>query len=142
MQEAAEAKIEAFIEMLGNDARLLTDEEIKSHDLYKRLTSRESVIGDEEDDPELRHLTFLRELRDTDKELFNKIKKLPKKARSAKKYTEDYTSTVTFLRKGKVRKIFKTTGNLSGIYSEEIDFDIAAKILEASIDTKREKIEP
>ncbi|MDW7726783.1 MAG: helicase-related protein [Candidatus Methanoperedens sp.] len=142
LQEAAEAKIEAFIEMLGNDARLLTDEEIKSHDLYKRLTSRESIIGEDEDDPELRHLTFLRELRDTDKELFNKIKKLPKKARSAKKYIEDYTSTVTFLRKGKVRKIFKTTGNVSGICSEEIDFERAAEIFEAGIDTKREKIEP
>jgi len=142
LQEAAEAKIEAFIEMLGNDARLLTDEEIKSHDLYKRLTSRESIIGEDEDDPELRHLTFLRKLRDTDKELFNKIKKLPKKARSAKKYTEDNTSTVTFLRKRKVRKIFKTTGNAQGILSEEVDFDMAAKIFESDIDTKREKIEP
>ena len=142
LQEAAEAKIEAFIEMLGNDARLLTDEEIKSHDLYKRLTSRESIIGDDEDDPELRHLTFLRNIRDTDKELFNKIKKLPKKARSAKKYIEDHTSTVTFLRKGKVRKIYKTTGNAQGILSEEVDFDMAAKILESDIDTKREKIEP
>ncbi len=142
LQEAAEAKIEAFIEMLGNDARLLTDEEIKSHDLYKRLTSRESIIGDDEDDTELRHLTFLRNIRDTDKELFNKIKKLPKKARSAKKYTEDNTSTVTFLRKGKVRKIFKTTGNAQAILSEEVDFDMAAKILESDIDMKREKIEP
>jgi len=142
LQEAAEAKIEAFIEMLGNDARLLTDEEIKSHDLFKRLTSRKSIIGEDEDDPELRYLTFLRNLRDTDKELFNKIKKLPKKARSSKKYTEDYTSTATFLRKGKVRKIFKTTGNISGICSEEIDFNTAAKILEAGNDTKREKIEP
>ncbi|CAD6491853.1 MAG: RNA polymerase-associated protein RapA [Candidatus Argoarchaeum ethanivorans] len=142
LQEAAEAKIEAFIEMLGNDARLLTDEEIKSHDLYKRLTSRESIIGEDEDNPELRYLTFLRNIRDTDKELFNKIKKLPKKARSAKKYTEDSTSTVTFLRKGKVRKIFKTTGNAKGILSEEVDFDTAAKILESAIDTKREKIEP
>ena len=142
LQEAAEAKIEAFIEMLGNDARLLTDEEIKSHDLYKRLTSRESIIGEDEDNPELRYLTFLRNIRDTDKELFNKIKKLPKKARSAKKYTEDSTSTVTFLRKGKVRKIFKTTGNAQGILSEEVDFDTAAKIFESAIDTKQEKIEP
>lgn len=142
LQEAAEAKIEAFIEMLGNDARLLTDEEIKSHDLFKRLTSKESIIGEDEDDPELRYLTFLRDIRDNDKKLFNKIKRLPKKARSAKKYTEDYASTATFLRKGKVRKIFKTTENISGICSEEIDFNTAAKILEADIDTKREKIEP
>ncbi|MGP8336640.1 MAG: helicase-related protein, partial [Methanosarcinaceae archaeon] len=60
LKEAAEAKIEAFIEMLGNDAKLLTDEEIKSHDLFKRLTSKEYITGeDDEDDPELRCLTYL-----------------------------------------------------------------------------------
>jgi len=143
LKEAAEAKIEAFIEMLGNDAKLLTDEEIKSHDLFKRLTSKEYITGeDDEDDPELRYLTYLRDIRDTDKYLFNKIKRIPKKARTAKIYNEDYTSTVTFLRKGKVRKVFKTTGNVTGICSEEIDFNTAAEILEADIDTKREKIKP
>ena len=141
LEEAAEAKIEAFIEMLGNDAKLLTDEEIKSHDLFKRLTSGEGLIEGYEDDSELRYLTFLRNIRDTDKKLFNKIKKLPKKARTAKKYDEDYTSTITFLRKGKVKKIFKTTGNTQGIVSEEIDFNKGAEILESDVDTKREKIE-
>ena len=39
LREAAEAKIHAFIEMLGADARLLTEgEEIKSHDLFAKLT--------------------------------------------------------------------------------------------------------
>ncbi|MEA1984343.1 MAG: helicase-related protein, partial [Euryarchaeota archaeon] len=143
LKEAAEAKIEAFIEMLGNDAKLLTDEEIKSHDLFTRLTSKEYITGeDEEDDPELRYLTYLRDIRYDDKELFDKIKRIPKKARTSKKYNEDHTSTVTFLRKGKVRKVFKTTGNDSGICSEEIDFNTAAEILEADIDTIREKIEP
>jgi len=143
LKEAAEAKIEAFIEMLGNDSKLLTDEEIKSHDLFKRLTSKKDITGeDEEDNPELRYLTYLRDIRDADKELFDKIKRIPKKARTAKKYNEDHTSTVTFLRKGKVRKVFKTTGNDSGICSEEIDFNTAAEIYEADIDTKREKIVP
>ena len=40
LKEAAEAKIHAFIEMLGADARLLTEgEEIKSHDLFAKLNS-------------------------------------------------------------------------------------------------------
>ena len=45
LEEAAESKIAAFIEMLGNDSRLLTDEEIKSHDLFDRLTSKETITG-------------------------------------------------------------------------------------------------
>ena len=35
LQEAAESKIAAFIEMLGNDSKLLTDEEIKTHELIQ-----------------------------------------------------------------------------------------------------------
>ena len=81
LEEAAESKINAFIEMLGNDAKLLTDEEIKAHDLFEKLNSKRTIIGDdEEEDTELQYLSFLREIRDNDKELFNKIKNIPKKA--------------------------------------------------------------
>jgi len=80
LEEAAESKIKAFIEMLGNDAVLLTDEEIKSHDLFKKLTSKEQITGEnEEGDPELGYLTFLRDLRDNNKELYERIKRLPKR---------------------------------------------------------------
>jgi hypothetical protein len=49
--EAAVAKIAAFISLLGNDARLLTDGEvIESHELFNRLTSKKTIIG--EDDSE------------------------------------------------------------------------------------------
>jgi len=66
--------------MLGNDAVLLTDEEIKSHDLFKKLTSKEQITGEnEEGDPELGYLTFLRDLRDNNKELYERIKRLPKR---------------------------------------------------------------
>jgi len=45
LRASAEAKIEAFIEMLGADARLLTEgEEIKSHDLFRRLNSRKTSL--------------------------------------------------------------------------------------------------
>ena len=138
LEEADESKIKAFIEMLGNDARLLTDEEIKSHDLFMKLTSKKIITGeDEEDNPELKYLIFLRDLRDNQKELYDKVKRLPKKARTARKYEGNKNSVLTFFRKGKLRKIFQTKGNSV----EEVDFFAGAKILEAQKNTKREKIE-
>ena len=135
LKEAAEAKINAFIEMLGNDARLLTDEEIKSHDLFDRLTSKKTLTGEgEEDDPELRYLTYLRDIRDNNPDLFEKIKRLPKKARTAREYAEDYNSVLTFFRKGKLRKTFLANMNNA---VEEVDFFRAAEILEADPNTKR-----
>ena len=138
LTEAAESKIKAFIEMLGNDARLLTDEEVKSHDLFTKLTSKKIITGeDEEDDTELRYLTFLREIRDKNPDLFEKIKKLPKKARTAKKYSGSGNSVLTFFRKGKLRKIFMTNRGIAG----EIDFVKAAKLLESEKELKREKLD-
>ncbi len=135
LKEAAEAKINAFIEMLGNDARLLTDEEIKSHDLFDRLTSKKTLTGEgEEDDPELRYLTYLRDIRDNNPDLFEKIKRLPKKARTAREYAKDYNSVLTFFRKGKLRKTFLANMNNA---VEEVDFFRAAEILEADPNTKR-----
>ena len=41
LKEAAEAKIHAFITLLGADARLLTEgEDVESHELFNRLISR------------------------------------------------------------------------------------------------------
>ena len=75
LQEAAEAKIHAFIEMLGADARLLTEgEEIKSHDLFAKLTSRKSITGeDEEEESELEYLGEIRAVRDGEPQLFSRI---------------------------------------------------------------------
>ena len=86
LREAAEAKIHAFIEMLGADARLLTEgEEIKSHDLFAKLTSKKTITGeDDEEESELEYLTEIREVRDKQPELFARIKRLPKKARSTR----------------------------------------------------------
>ena len=137
LEAAAESKIKAFIEMLGNDAKLLTDEEIKSHDLFMKLTSKKMITGeDDEEDSELKYLTFLRDIRDNNKELFERIKRLPKKARTARKHNENYDSVITFFRRGKLRKIYQTKGNSV----EEVDFFKAAKILEAQENTKRESL--
>ena len=99
LKEAAEAKIEAFIELLGADARLLTEgEEIKSHDLWVRLTSKEVITGEgEEEESDLKYLSIIRDIRDTNPDLFEKIKRLPKKARTARIDKEDGKPTLYLL---------------------------------------------
>jgi superfamily II DNA/RNA helicase len=131
LTEAAEAKINAFIEMLGNDAKLLTDEEIKTHDLFVRLTSKKTLIEDENEgeDAELKYLTLLRGIRDSDEILYKKIKRLPKKSRTSREYEGNGNSLITFFRKGKLRKIFLCRGNRE---PEELDFAEAAEIFECN----------
>ncbi|MDO9538196.1 MAG: helicase-related protein [Thermoplasmata archaeon] len=138
LREAAESKIKAFIEMLGNDAVLLTDEEIKTHDLFMKLNSKEILTGEEGDlDQELIYLTYLRGIRDKDQELYEKIKRLPKKARTARDCDIDSTSVITFFRKGKLRKIFMTSDE----NVDEVDFFTAAETLKTPKNTKRAKLE-
>jgi superfamily II DNA or RNA helicase len=87
LKASAEAKIEAFIEMLGSDARLLTEnEEIKSFNLFDRIISKATITGESEEDEnsELRYLQIIRDIQQNQKELFARIKSLPKKARTAR----------------------------------------------------------
>ena len=138
LKEAAESKIQAFIEMLGNDARLLTEgEEIKSHDLWEKLTSKKTITGeDESEESELKYLQIIRNIRDNDPDLFEKVKRLPKKARTARASESKTNSLFTYFRKGKLHK-FYFAGNNS---SEELDFISAAKTLEVKKDAKRENL--
>ncbi len=137
LKEAAEYKIQAFIEMLGADARLLTDgEEIKSHDLFNRLTSSKTITGEDgAEDSELKYLAVIRDVRDQAPDLFDRIKRLPKKARTARASAAENTSLVTYFRKGKLQKFYRADSSCA-----ELDFFAAAKALEASRETLREDI--
>ncbi len=149
LKEAAEAKIHAFIEMLGADARLLTEgEEIKSHDLFARLTSKKTITGeDEEEESELEYLTEIRAVRDKQPELFTRIKRLPKKARSSKSVTpgananvEGFPSLLTYFRQGRLDKFFLAPPG-AGSGPVELDFFTAAQILKpADLSEKRQPI--
>ncbi len=138
LREAAEMKIQSFIEMLGTDARLLTEgEDVKSHDLYTRLTTKETITGeDQEEDSELKYLYIIREIRDKDPDLFMKVKQLPKKARTAKKNGNKNDALLTYFRKGKLHKFFITDTK----ETSELDFFSAAKIIEADEGTKKEAL--
>ncbi len=59
---------------------------------------------------------------------------MPKKARTAREYPEDYNSVLTFFRKGKLRKTFLAIMNNA---VEEVPFFRAAEILEADPNTKQ-----
>ncbi len=144
LKEAAIAKINYFIEMLGNDAKLLTDgEEIKSFELFNKLTSKKFLTGEEEEDEsELKYLNVITEIRDKNEALFEKIKRLPKKARSARSIEQNMNlpdeALLTYFRKRKLEKFYLATN--SG--AKEIDFIQAAKLFEASPDTKRKNLLP
>ncbi len=131
LREAAESKIQAFIEMLGADARLLTEgEEVKSFDLFARLNSRKTLTGEDEDEEsELEYLTEIRHIRDTNPELFSRIKKLPRKARSTRQLPAEQSGAglLTYFRQGRLDKFYRVMQG--AVDSEELDFLTAAKVL-------------
>lgn len=125
----AEKKIAMFIELLGNDSQLLTDEPIQSYDLFNKLNS--NVLDEEEIiDDELKYLRLMRDIRDNHFELFKKIEEIPKKARVARK--SDNKSLISLMKTGKFKKVFKTTP----MGTEEIDFFDAIKELKADKNEK------
>jgi len=108
----------------------------------------------------LKYLTLIKNIRDNNADLFEKIKRLPKKGRSAKSAmslrgtkqspdeqgiasTEERrlamtsNSLVTYFRKGKVQKFFKAG---EGLQADELDFISAAEILESEADEKKQRL--
>jgi superfamily II DNA/RNA helicase len=137
LREAAEAKIHAFIQMLGADARLLTDgEEIVSHDLFARWNSKKTITGeDENEETELKFLTEIRSVRDNEPGLFERIKRLPKKARSTRLLSAEpsvsaFPALLTYFRQGKLDKFFLAAS--ANHPTTELDFMSAAKLLRPS----------
>lgn len=137
LEEAAEAKIKMFIELLGNDARLLTEgEEIKSNELFDKLSSKETIIGETEEDSELKYLTVIKDIRDKNVELFSQIKNLPKKSRSARRLEQQSGELLTYFKKGKLDK-FIISGSKE---PQELGFLEAIKLFECKEDTQRVNI--
>lgn len=139
LKEAAEAKINAFLTLLGGDAELLTEgEPIGSHELFNRLISKKALEGEDGlEESELKYLNTIKDIRDNDSSLFTKIKTLPKKVRTARYYPEKPNSLVTYFRKGKIQKFFLATPTQE---VKELDFITAAKALESSPQEPREKL--
>jgi superfamily II DNA/RNA helicase len=139
LREAAEGKINAFLTLLGGDAELLTEgEPIGSHELFDRLTSRQALEGEGgTEESELKYLHAIREIRENDPDLFEKIKHLPKKARTAKQYKSSPDALITYFRRGKLQKFFIAQSKNT---AAELDFMAAAGLLESDPDEKKKNL--
>ena len=149
LREAAEAKIHAFIEMLGADARLLTEgEEVKSHDLFAKLTSKKTITGeDEQEESELQFLAEIRDVRDNNPDLFSRIKHLPKKARSTrllagspKAVVTQFPSLITYFRQGRLDKFYLAQKGAPS--PNELDFMTAVKVLKPTDSSEKRQAIP
>ena len=110
------AKIQAFHDTLGEDAKYLTDEEeVTTHnlfgnDLYERLNDADTYEGEADAGPsELKYLQMIRHLRDNDPDRFERIKTLPKKVRVARSAGPAAPGLLTFFRRGKLKRFFRAT---------------------------------
>lgn len=132
-------KIQMFHDILGEDAKYLSEgEEFGSQELFNTLNSKKSYTGEDgEGDSELKYLELMRKIRDEQPEVFEKIKDLPKKARSGFQNSNvKNDQLVTFFRIGKLKKFYMNDGAQSG----EITFFDAVNELECTIDTERANI--
>ncbi len=132
-------KIQMFHDILGEDAKYLSDgEEIGSQELFETLNRKQLYTGEEEEgDSELKYLELMRMIRDNQPELFEKMKRLPKKARSGRQVdglTAD--QLVSFFRIGPLKKFYC---NQAGA-SSEITFFEAVNLLECTPETHRQAI--
>ena len=138
LEKIAKAKINAFLTLLGGDAAILTEgEPVTSHELFDRLVSKKTILGEDSEESELKYLNIIREIRDKNPGLFEKIKRLPKKARSAKSNNEFNGHLLTYFRMGKIQKFFMVSDTSD---PQELDFITAAKIFESSAEDKRTRL--
>ena len=126
LKERILEKLQAFHDTLGEDSQYLSDEEIvSSQKLFDDLNS--NLDNEEEStNPELAYLAVIRQVRDTDKKLFERIKRLPKKSKTGR-YSDRVkeNATLTFIRKGALKDFFITSENTT-----QISFIEAIKYLE------------
>ena len=126
-------KLQAFHDALGEDYKYLSDEEVvSSQKLFEDLTSNLDA-EEESTSPELAYLSVIRQVRDNDKALFERIKKLPKKSKTGR-YSDRITgnATITFIRKGALKDFYMT-----GTDTQQISFIGAVRYLECEPDERR-----
>ena len=116
-EENITSKIQAIHDCLGNDAKYLTeDEETETYyllggksgkDIFNSMNSKKTYEDDDIVDTRQKYINFIRNIRDKDEKLFEKIKQLPKKIKTAKSYNNE-NGVITFFRKGRFKEFILT----------------------------------
>lgn len=134
LEERILEKLQMFHETLGEDFKYLSEsEEVSPKNLFDTLNANLSG-EDDEINPELEYLKIIREIRDNDKILFDRIKRLPKKARTGKISEKIFDeSTLTFARSGALKTFFLTNST----ETNQLSFLDAIKFLRCEPDEKQ-----
>ena len=138
LEDNIKAKLQAFHETLGEDAKYLSEEETTTNHklfgekLYDKVNNKDTYNEDDAgENLELKYITLLENIRDNlgdNRELYNKIKYLPKKARTARAFNVPENSIITFFKKGALNKIYITNGTKT----QDLGFEDAIKYFECS----------
>lgn len=143
LEDNIKAKIQAFHETLGEDAKYLTDEEettnhkLFGENLYDKITNKDTYNEDEsEENSDLKYIKILEDIRDNDNELFNKVKYLPKKSRTARKIKADKNSVITFFRKGPLERFYLSNGDTT----VNLGFEDAVKYFECDKNCEKQPV--
>lgn len=127
-------KLQAFHDTLGEDFKYLSDEEeVSSQKLFQDL-NKDLEEDEEGGNPELAYLAVIRQIRDNDAVFFEKIKKLPKKAKTGR-YSDSIQNdtTISFIRKGYLKTFFMADQN----GSRQISFMDAIGYFKCEADEER-----
>ena len=129
-------KLQSFHDTLGEDYKYLSDEEeVSAQKLFADL-SRDLDDEEESTNPELAYLSVIRDVRDNNADLFNRIKRLPLKAKTAKEdHSQKGDYTVTFIRKGALKAFFRADAKQTE--AKQLAFMEAIKIIECLPDEKK-----
>lgn len=140
LESSVKSKIQAFHETLGEDAKYLSDEEeTTNHKLfgekfYDKINDKSTYNEDDvSENTELKYIDVLRQIQENDLDLFKKIKRLPKKARTARTFKIKQKALLTFFKKGRFFKTYLS----NGLQTLDLVFDDAVKYFECDRDCKK-----
>lgn len=111
LKAAATRKIEMFINTLGADSKYLTELDTSNPTGIFEMMNRIKTYEEVEEDSELKFLQEIRETRDKKRELFEKIKQIPIKARATRLAGEN--KVLTFFKYGSLPKFYITDQSLT-----------------------------
>lgn len=136
LEERILDKLQAFHDTLGEDFKYLSDDEITSPQKLFADLNQDLDASEEGTNPELAYLATIRRIRDNDAALYARIKRLPRKAKSAKYFSIGEDTTLTFIRKGALKTFFATNES----ETRQLTFMEAIRYIECGIDEARASI--
>lgn len=136
LKAAAITKMEMFVKALGADAQYLTkDITINPKGIFEILNSTKTYEQDEGIDEELQYLRYIRDIEANSPDLYEKIKKIPEKARTSRKNGKD--GVITYFKLGNLSKFIISS---KGEVAKELTPIEAFAILKAEKDTPKQKL--